>query len=204
MGSFEDLTGRKFGRLTVISFAKRERNRTYWNCKCECGKELLAYSHQLKRGDKRSCGCLRAERGTNPLYDSKLYKVWRGVVSRCHTKTKGRCYKYYGKRKIKVCDEWRHDFMSFYNWAMSNGYEDGLTIDRIDNNKGYSPDNCRWATWEQQVRNRTDNKWLTYNGRTMIQSDWAEELQISKSSLRWRLEHWGIEKALSTPKSPNR
>lgn len=106
-------------------------------------------------------------------------------------------YKDYGRRGIKVCNEWRNDFMNFYNWAVNNGYDDTLTIDRIDNNKGYSHDNCRWATLKQQARNQRSNTNITINGKTHCLSEWCEIYNINYRKVQSRLKYgWTIEKAL--------
>ena len=129
---------------------------------------------------------------------SRLYEVWHHMKSRCYY-TKNKNYNAYGGRGIAVCDEWKNDFMSFYNWAMENGYDDTLTIDRIDNNKGYSPNNCRWATAKQQVMNRTNTLQIAYKGKTKPLMEWCEILNLSYNTIWTRLHkyNWTVEKAFT-------
>lgn len=134
------------------------------------------------------------------LSNTKLYSIWSGMKRRCYNKNE-RAYKHYGGRGITICDEWKNDFMSFYDWAMNNGYSEGLTIDRIDNNKGYSPENCRWATVKEQNRNYRRNIKVEYKGETKTLVELAEEYNIDYKLLhqRYKRYNWDIEKALSLP-----
>lgn len=121
------------------------------------------------------------------------------MKQRCYNQ-KSPEYKWYGGKGIAVCDEWLHDFKAFYNWAITNGYADDLTIDRKDNSKGYSPDNCRWATNKEQHNNQSNNVKITYNNKTQTLKQWSEELNVNYSTLRMRIERgWSIERALGTP-----
>lgn len=132
------------------------------------------------------------------LGNHKLYNVWCSMKERCANKH-NKSYKNYGERGIKVCDEWRNDFKAFYNWAMANGYTDGLTIDRIDNNGNYEPSNCRWASRRLQNRNYGRNHLITFNGETLCLCDMAGKYNIPRARLTYRLSHgWDIEKALLT------
>lgn len=127
---------------------------------------------------------------------TRLYRTWLHIKTRCYNQKYSR-YKDYGGRGIKVCDEWRNDFMNFYNWSMKNGYKENLTIDRIDNDKGYSPSNCRWQTNKQQCRNRRNNKMYTANGEAHCLAEWCEILNLSYSTVYARLSRdWPIEQAL--------
>ena len=153
-----DLTGRKFGRLLVLKRENPINKRTLWLCKCDCGKEVVVESYNLRKGHTQSCGCLQAEAAskankTHGLKDARIYRIWNCMKNRCYRKSY-HAYKHYGGRGIKVCDEWLNDFQSFHDWAMANGYDDNLSIDRIDNNKGYQPDNCRWVTMAEQNKNK--------------------------------------------------
>lgn len=135
---------------------------------------------------------------TYHLGNKRLYNIWCGIKKRCNTKS-AKDYKHYGARGITVCEEWGNSYKSFYDWATKNGYTDELTIDRIDNNKGYSPDNCRWATYKEQENNRRYNKSITYKGKTQNVKQWAEELGINYKTLWNRLfmYKWDTERAFN-------
>ena len=208
----KDLTGLKFGKLTVLKLEKTKQKFKenglkagklyYWLCKCECGK-LSIVEHYKLINKTRSCGCLKIEslikRSTkHGCKHKKIYPVWQGIKDRCFNKNNKR-YNCYGGRGISVCDEWL-DFQTFYNWAQANGYKEGLTIDRIDVNRNYEPSNCRWVTTEIQNKNTRQNHKVTYNGVTKCVCEWAEDIGINEATLRYRLKAWGIEKALNTPK----
>lgn len=194
--NFEDLVGQKFNRLTVIKFIpEKERTaRGYnWLCKCDCGNYIKANASKLKRGLQQSCGCLKEEKKkdigkVNKKYkftNKRLYGIYQAMMQRCYDK-KGREYQNYGGRDIVVCPEWlgEYGYDSFAEWALNSGYNVNAkrgecTIDRIDVNKGYSPDNCTWKTNKQQQNNRRNNHLLTYNGETHNMKEWSEILDIS-------------------------
>lgn len=133
------------------------------------------------------------------MNDLRLYNIWKGMKQRCYN-PKFVEYHCYGGKGILVCNEWL-DFQNFYNWAINNGYNEELTIDRINNMEGYNPANCRWATREQQQENKTTTKYITFQGKTMCQARWAEHLGIKGNTLTERLKKWSIEKALTLPSS---
>lgn len=150
-----NLTGQRFGRLVVIKEAGRSSDgRVRWLCKCDCGNYTSTPSTKtLRNRTCRSCGCIERERPnklTHGKSNTKLFHVWNGMKQRCYNPN-NRSYKTYGGRGIKVCDEWRDNFMAFHDWAIANGYEEGLTIDRIDNDGDYEPNNCRWITLQENV-----------------------------------------------------
>lgn len=130
---------------------------------------------------------------------SRLYTIWNSIKQRCYTKS---CtsYKRYGARGISMCDEWKNNYMEFYNWAIQNGYSDNLTIDRIDTNGNYEPSNCRWATYKEQANNTRKIKRYTFNGETHTPREWEEIVGIRWQTIRYRIKilGWSVEKALTT------
>lgn len=160
MPSLIDLTGNRYGRLVVISrdAPKKGYHGAMWRCRCDCGNETIVNSQNLKSGNTTSCGCYGIERRTSATTKhhcsrTRLYRIWKAMKTRCYN-NKFPGFRYYGLRGIKVCSEWLMDFGSFMAWAMANGYQENLTIDRINTNGDYCPDNCRWATMEEQNKNK--------------------------------------------------
>lgn len=190
-----DLTGKRFGRLVAVELSKRTSDGYYWRCQCDCGNEIEVYASSLHKGLTKSCGCLikdvlserNKKNAKHGMSRSRLYRTYYGMKHRCYD-PKDSHYKNYGAKGITICNEWLESFKAFQDWALANGYTDELTIDRIDNSKGYSPSNCRWATKAQQVRNSSATKYYTYKGKTLCIADWAKEKGISKASLYQRLE----------------
>lgn len=190
MSNFIDLTGQKFGKWTVLEFShsKKRANgsgRTYWKCQCECGTIKIIEAYGLRKGQSKSCGCSKGE--NHGLYKSKIYGVWCSLKNRCLVET-ATPYKNYGGRGIKVCNDWINSFLSFYKWAIQNGYKDGLTIDRIDVNGDYCPENCRWITNKEQQRNKRNNHLVYYRGETHCIAEWAEILGVSYDHIRYRVK----------------
>lgn len=183
------MIGKKFGKLTVLEECKEQnkhRQKVY-KCQCDCGNIAYVRGYKLRSGYTKSCGCLRHEKYAlkHGKRHTRLYTIWLNMKDRCCNKNTP-SYKNYGARCINVCDDWQHDFMNFYNWAMDNNYQEGLTIDRIDNDKGYSPDNCHWTTPKQQCNNKRNNVYLTYNGKTQTMMQWSEELNIPYYTIKTR------------------
>lgn len=166
MVNFIDLTGQKFSRLLVIRRDVSKKGRSSWLCKCDCGKETIVLGQDLKSGHTHSCGCMYKK---SCYRDTRLYQIWKGMKKRCSNK-KHHHYINYGGRGIDVCAEWKNDFNIFYDWAIVNGYTKNLTIDRIDVNGNYCPENCRWTTMKEQQRNRRNNHII--KGKTI--AEWAE------------------------------
>ena len=203
-----DLTGKRFGRLTVIERAEDRVRPGYkapmWKCKCDCGKVIITYGALLRKGLTRSCGCYAKER--LPIANKKYEDEDRYLVERWR-RIKGRCSKYdpvhrknYYCRGIKVCKEWENDFYAFKEWAIHNGYSPELTIDRIDNDKGYSPDNCRWIPEKEQHRNVRSNHIVEYNGEKMPLVVAAEIAGVRYDLAYDRIRHgWDINDALTRP-----
>lgn len=205
----DDLTGKRFGRLTVVSFDgySEKSHGTRWLCKCDCGKQKSVLSSCLKRGLTTSCGCYASERKSerNKKHgfgnSDRLYRIWSDMKSRCYSPS-DKNFKRYGARGICICPEWRKDFLQFREWALSNGYDDALSIDRIDNNNGYSPDNCRWATKKTQSNNRRTNVYITYKGETHTLAEWSNITGIKAATLVSRKAHgWSDEECIEVPVS---
>lgn len=210
MSNLQNLVGQKFGRLTVIRRSENSASgRTRWLCHCSCGTEKAVFATALVRGLTKSCGCLNDEtRKTaslkHGLRKHKLYSVWNDMKCRCRNKTH-HAYKYYGARGITVCDEWLNDFQSFYDWSIANGYVPGLEIDRINNDKGYAPSNCRFTTCAEQSRNRNVCVLVMLNGVTRTVGEWAIIHGLKQSTVHGRLKRgWSIEESLNTPAGEKR
>lgn len=199
-----DLVGMKFGRLTVIRKASDGSvSRAKWLCRCDCGKEKSVLGSNLRHGRTLSCGCFRSETAIaqqtkHGRSDTRLYGIWTNMKTRCYN-SKSKAFKDYGARGITICAEWKNDFQAFYDWAMANGYADSLTIDRIENDKGYSPENCRWATAKEQSNNKRSNHQIVCDGEAHTISEWADITGIQYHTIKQRVNKlgWEAEKALS-------
>lgn len=213
MSKIKDLTGQHYGRLTVLDYAGSDkRGKATWRCTCECGNTATVDGYDLRHGHTTSCGCLRREimreigkrsgEGKHPathgMAGTRLYNVWIKMKGRCSNPNSDN-YKHYGGRGITVCTEWVNSFETFRDWALANGYRDDLTIDRIDNDGPYCPDNCRWVSMTHQANNRRSNRCITFNGKTQTTRQWADELGIPYEVLRRRFDKgWSAERALTT------
>ena len=209
---YENLIGKKFNSLTVQDFIYvPKHNRYMLKCKCDCGTVKYIRSNRVINGYTKTCGCQNIGIRANDMFgitrkEPHLYSVWNTMRHRC-TNPKNWKYESYGKRGISVCDEWLKDFFSFREWAWANGYRQGLSLDRIDNNGNYEPSNCRWADNYVQQRNKRNNRYIEYKGKRQTVADWADELKIPYPALSARINKlgWSIEKAIETPvKHPNR
>ncbi|MEN6618167.1 MAG: hypothetical protein ABFC28_01485 [Rikenellaceae bacterium] len=201
----KDMTGRKFGKLTVIGYSHSDKyGNAHWFCKCDCGNETIANGKGLRCGDTKSCGCAKIERAKtmstkHGLRKTRLYTIWANMKARC-LNPKSTSYERYGGRGVEICEEWVNDFVVFYDWAMKNGYDDKLTIDRINSDGNYEPLNCRWATIQEQANNKRSSCLIVYKGERKTIAQWATLLDISEIALRHRIDRcWSIEKAFSTP-----
>lgn len=200
----KDITGKKFGRLTAIKFDHVKRDKTsgrprhYWLFRCDCGKVAVLKKENVMVGHTQSCGCYHKESiTTHGFSGTSLFNILHDMKGRCLNKN-NEAYKNYGGRGITICDAWLNSSESFYTWAIENGYKKGLTIDRIDNNGNYCPENCRWVTRKEQNKNTRRNWLITYNEETRCLSDWASIYNIKKNTLKGRLQRgWSIEKAFN-------
>lgn len=199
------MIGQKFGRLTVLEECKeRKHGGKQYKCLCDCGNYVNVRKDMLKSGNTKSCGCLQRETASDMAKkkikhgkcNTRLYKIYYKIINRCYNKNMNR-YSDWGGRGIVVCDEWLNDFMNFYNWAINNGYQDNLSIDRVNNDGNYEPSNCRWITNKEQSNNRRSNITITYNGKTQTLKQWAENLKVSYSTLYMRYKNnWDIKNVL--------
>ena len=197
---YEDLTDCRFGKVTVMEYVGDCK----WKCRCDCGAVFQANGSKLKRGMKKSCGCSTRElignaHRTHGQKKTRLYHIWQGMKQRCFW-PKSPIYKYYGGRGITVCDEWKNDFLSFAEWSKISGYSDSLTLDRIDTDGNYEPNNCRWSTYKEQERNKRNNRLIEFRGETKTMTDWCETFGFRTDTVWRRLKRgWSIEEALTKP-----
>ncbi len=200
-----DITGQTYGRLTAL--VRLEGRPTRWQFSCSCGRQKTLRMSTVRSGAVKSCGCLHLERCKTGLNRRKhgqarvgqvtrLHSIWRGMLKRCSPNGNHLCREHYGARGIAVCAEWR-SFEAFMLWSSANGYRDDLTIDRVDVNGGYTPENCRWASVKEQCRNRTTTRWVTIDGVTKSLAEWREDAGISGPAFYARVKRgWSVEKAL--------
>lgn len=214
MDSRYDITGKTFNRLAVISYVgKNKHNNNLWNCKCVCENEVIVTAADLKSGNTKSCGCLQKEKAAITLLNmsmthglsrdkehkkTRLFRIWAGIRTRC-LNPNDKTYKNYGGRGIKICNEW-NDFATFHNWAIANGYDDNLSIERKDNDGNYEPSNCKWANDTEQANNKRTNRMIAHNGMTKTLSQWAKYYNLNYNMLFERLKRgWTFKKAVATP-----
>jgi hypothetical protein len=196
----EDLTGQKFGKMTVLGRdTDIQSRRTYWMCQCECGTIKSCRADSLKDGSIVSCGCRKREQGktnltkhhTHKQSGTRLYYSWQDMKKRCYNEGNSR-YANYGGRGIKVCDEWKDNFTAFYQWAIENGYSEKLTIDRINVDGDYEPSNCRWADIKTQCNNRTSNIKITIGNSTRTLTEWCEIFNVDYKKINARYRRNGF------------
>lgn len=215
----KDITGKRFGRLTVIGLQPTESRKTYWVCQCDCGNMKIVRSDSLQCGAIRSCGCLKKEQDKKNLSypdlvrgqsieqitagkkrhfidgekvgGTRLYEIWQGMKARCYNEHNAR-YDRYGGRGIQICPEWKDNFIAFHDWAIANGYHDDLTIDRIDLDGDYCPDNCRWATVKEQSNNRSTNINIKIGNATKTLMQWCEIFELDHKKIYARYKRHGF------------
>lgn len=191
-----DYIGKNINKLTILKEAKNDKKGTYALCRCECGNEKEIQLYNVLKGNSKTCGNCTYK----GLYNTRLARIYTLMISRC-TNVISKNYKDYGERGIRVCDDWLNDFSNFYDWSIENGYKEDLTIDRIDVNGNYEPNNCRWVNMTVQQNNRRNNVSVTYKGETKTLTEWSRTLGINYNTLRGRLfrNKWSIEKSFETP-----
>lgn len=212
MGKFIDLTGQRFGSLLVVSRAANYIDGSaQWNCRCDCGAMRVIRGSQLRRGERKSCGCvmktvgpknllgyLQKRKEESGIISQRLYRIWKNMCGRCNDPNKDH-YSDYGGRGISVSPEWL-DFKCFQSWALGSGYKECLTLDRINVNGNYEPKNCRWQTQKQQCNNKRNNIVIEWSGRQLTLKELAETTGLKYSTLYWRVSHgWSIERAVMEP-----
>lgn len=206
MPKFNDLTGMRFGRLTVIERVENRGNYAMWRCRCDCGGETITRTSSLKNGHTKSCGCRQKQivsklMTKHGMCKNRLYRIYQHMIRRC-TAPNETGYENYGGRGIKVCNDWRNSFAVFADWAVKHGYDNMLTLDRIDVNGDYEPSNCRWATMVEQARNKRDNRILEFAGQSHTMKDWSEILNIPYGLINSRIfRGWSTERTLTTPRN---
>lgn len=191
-----DISGQKFNHLTAVKLVSRKPTR--WLCLCDCGNYTTVLTSNLKSGAVKSCGCI-AHKG-NPKHNqcyTRVYRIYAKILRRCFSHDDP-AYSHYGGRGITMCEEWKNSFSAFSKWAYENGYRDNLTIDRIDNNGDYCPENCRWASYYEQSNNRRSNRVYTYKGKTKDLKQWCDELGVSYKTIYARISRgWSFEDAVN-------
>jgi hypothetical protein len=216
---FKNLTGQKFGRLSPIQYLGTDKHYNgYWLCQCDCGNILPVRTNSLTTGKSKSCGCYRNDNNRSNVIDrnsnfkhglvnSSLYHSYDNMIQRCYNPNREDYY-LYGGRNITVCDEWKDDINSFFEWAFENGYDSKhrpkLSLDRKDPNGNYEPSNCRWCTNKEQQNNRRNNRLFTYAHYKFTASQWAEITGINSLTIIARVDRgWSVEDALTIPTGKN-
>ena len=193
-----DISGQRFGRLTVVCEAGRKGGQVTWICRCDCGNEHIAKGRDLRCGDVKSCGCIQPNYGKHVI-GTRLYSIWKAMRKRC-SNPNDYSWRIYGGKGIKVCDDWMNSFEAFKSWSLENGYSDDLSIDRINSCGDYEPSNCRWATPYQQANNTSRNRVIEWNGEKLTAAQWDRRLGFSRGTVSRRIDcGWSLERAMTQP-----
>ena len=209
MAIVKRLENQRFGRLLVLEEVGRTKSgSTTWRCLCDCGNEKAISSSSLRHSGTQSCGCIKQEQRLSQKIHgethSPIHRLWAGMKNRCNNPNNHK-YERYGARGIRVCSEWASSYEAFRDWCLSNGYRPGLTIERLNVDGDYSPENCIFATQKVQQNNRSNNHRITYNGANHTMSEWADLLGMSYKMLEHRLNRgWTVDEAFSIPKGGKR
>lgn len=208
MGAFIDLLNQRFGRLRVIErMPNNKKNQAVWKCQCDCGRIVIVASGHLRSGHTQSCGCYGRQMAseyhtTHGMKGTKLFSVYHTMKGRCYNPSDHK-YHRYGMRGIKMCDEWLNNPESFYDWALANGYKEGLSIDRINNDGNYCPENCRWVDAKTQANNKSNNTRYEYNGMIKTISEWADYLGITYTAAKSRIKRGNFDSLYDTKNGNN-
>jgi hypothetical protein len=195
MSKFIDLVGRRFGELTIIKRVIASTKKAKFLCLCSCGREVEIFSSVLRSTGRTRCNLKHGYSAT----DRVLYSRWNSMKRRCYNKNE-LCFSRYGGKGIKVCSEWLSSFKSFKEWSLANGYKPSLSIDRIDTNGDYCPNNCRWTNAQVQAANRAYCHRITRQGKTMVIAEWERELGVKPGTLKRRSQAgWSDERIIDTP-----
>ncbi len=215
MGNVKDISGQQINGWYVLrEYGRNKSGGATFLCRCDCGNVRVVDGRSIRNGASKNCGCKRNTDSVERMRSiatkhggkkERLYGVWRGMIDRCNN-PKSPFYYRYGGRGISVCDKWQYSYKSFREWAYASGYNEKAqkwecTIDRVNNNAGYSPDNCIWRTLKQQCNNRSSNHFVEYNGESHTLTEWSELTGIKKDTLRRRIfvYNWTVERALTEP-----
>ena len=200
-----DMAGRRFGRYTVLYRSENDKHgNAMWMCKCDCGNQKIVAGSALRKGVTLSCGCYHKEKvakinTTHGESKSRLFGIWQSMKARCNNPNH-KHYSYYGGKGISVCEEWKHDFQSFADWANNNGYSEGLTIDRIDPIGNYEPSNCRWLSRAEQQKHLSNCRLFEVDGETNPLNTWCKIYNMPHETVRKRIaKGWDIKEALTVP-----
>jgi hypothetical protein len=182
-----DLTGKRFGKLTAISQGEYKGKNTTWKCMCDCGNEREYLTYNLTSGKSNSCGCARIETLKKVMTkhggrQTRLYQIFKGMSQRCYNENSP-AYQYYGGKGVFICDEWKNDFAVFREWAEGNGYTESMSIDRINPNGNYCPENCRWTSMQKQQNNKLNSAFIIINEEKLTIAEWAENNKTNKATL---------------------
>lgn len=199
-----EFVGKKINNLTIVKDLRWPTRDRAVLAQCICGKVKVYLLNNIERGRSKSCGCSQVRPITHGLSKHRLYWIFTSMSDRCKN-TKARFYHRYGGRGIKICSEWEHNFKKFYDWAIQNGWQEGLEIDRINNDGNYEPSNCRWATDKEECRNRSTNKIIEFNGEKRCVAEWCELHNITQQVFyKRRKRGWDIKRALESPLMKNK
>lgn len=194
----EQMINKKFGKWLVLQRTEERDSHgsIKYLCKCECGKEKLVDGYSLRSGISKYCIDCKNQKRYGKKKNKRINIIYNGMKARCYNSNTPE-YKNYGGRGIKICDEWLDNYWNFENWAINNGYKNNLSIDRINNDENYEPNNCRWATRIQQQNNTRNNKFIVYKGERKTIAEWSRIIGVSSTCLSYRLKKWDIEKAFN-------